>query len=50
MSDSIKEKWLVVHPESMLAALEAVAEGNSPQDVMFYILDLAEESMQEDEE
>lgn len=50
MSDSIKETWLVVHPSSMLWALERVASGHDPQDVMLLILDTAKQSMEEESE
>ena len=44
------ETWLVVHPASLLAALEKVEAGYPASEMMFHILDVAKASMEEDEE
>lgn len=45
-----KQIWLVVHPESLLYALECVEQGETAIEVMQHIVDLAHENMEEDEE
>lgn len=39
--------WLVVHPASMLHALELVEKGETAEEVMLHVLDWAAESMEE---
>jgi len=46
--EPLRQTWLVVHPESMLWALEEVAAGRTPEDVMYEILDFAQGSMEEE--
>ena len=43
-----KQTWLVVHPASLLWALELVESGQKAEDVMLLALDLAKQSMEED--
>ena len=53
MGEGITEKWLVVHPKSFLWALDEVADGRSPEDVMIEVLalaDLGSEEKDEDEQ
>lgn len=50
MPEGMKETWLVVHPASLLMALELVEQGESATEVMMTIIDLAKASMEEDEE
>ncbi len=47
MSDETTITWLVVHPASMLYALSLVEKGETPEEVMFKVLDWAHESMEE---
>jgi len=49
MSD-MKSTWLVVHPSSMLMALELVESGETPEEVMLKVLDWAHASMEEESE
>jgi len=49
MSD-MKSTWLVVHPRSMLMALELVESGEPPEEVMLKVLDWAHASMEEQPE
>ncbi len=44
----MKQTWLVVHPSSMLMALELVESGETPEEVMLQVLDWAHESMMEE--
>lgn len=51
MAEGIMETWLVVHPKSLLNALETVESGEiSALDMMMFILDTARESMEEETE
>jgi len=43
----MKQTWLVVHPSSMLMALELVEAGESPDEVMLKVLDWAHASMED---
>lgn len=47
MSQDMLITWLVVHPASMLHALELVEEGETAEEVMMHVLDWAHESMEE---
>ena len=42
--------WLVVHPESMLYALELVEQGEPAIDVMTKVIDWAHASMEDEDE
>ncbi len=44
----MKTTWLVVHPESMLYALELVEQGESALEVMEKVVDWAHTSMEDE--
>ena len=46
--EDMNSTWLVVHPKSMLMALEMVENGQSAIDVMTQVVDWAHDSMEED--
>ena len=48
VAENILITWLVVHPASMLHALELVEDGETAEEVMMHVLDWAHESMEED--
>jgi len=48
--EPMKATWLVVHPESMLYALELVEQGERAIDVMEKVVDWAHSSMEDDDD
>lgn len=50
MAEGMTQTYLIVHPESLLKALDLVEQGLPATDVMAMILDIARENMEEDDE
>jgi len=50
VNENMKATWLVVHPESMLYALELVEKGEPAVDVMTKVIDWAHASMEDDDD
>lgn len=48
--NDMKSTWLVVHPTSMLMALEMVEQGEPAIEVMAKVVDWAHDSMEEDQD
>ena len=49
MADNGVSTFLVVHPSSMLWALEEVERGRTAQDVMFEVIDIAHENKEDED-
>lgn len=47
MSEDSRIRWFVLHPAAFLRALELVERGYSPEEVMFEVMDMAIENMEE---
>jgi hypothetical protein len=50
MDNMINQTWLVVLPAALLDSLERVEAGETPEEVMADILDIAHSSMEEPSE
>ena len=45
----MNQRWLIVHPTSMLWALDQVAQGKTPEEVLLVIFDMVEDDPDSEE-